>query len=155
MAEKDVSESVRLTNNDFRKMLMTPRVPNPSSAPESEINKNSNENSTPSTSKKYLTDRGEKRRNKKKVYAKIKKEEEARLAELSSKYRDRAKERRERNRGDKDSEEHELEKISENMTERETKYLGGDQEHTHLVKGLDFILCRQVKKKNTLILDCN
>ena len=34
---------------------------------------------------------------------------------------------------------------------QESKYLGGDMEHTHLVKGLDFALLQKVKIYSTLV----
>lgn len=56
-------------------------------------------------------------------------------------YRDRAQERR-KNEG---KEENELESMAAKLDREQTKYLGGDVEHTHLVKGLDYALLRQVK----------
>jgi hypothetical protein len=35
------------------------------------------------------------------------------------------------------------------LTYEKSKYLGGDIEHTHLVKGLDYALLEQVKKTET------
>ena len=85
-------------------------------------------------------------------YAKLKRLEEERQKELAEKYRDRARERRDGGTDDYDN----TEMISttadyravapdaksiENYAERrkqviqESKYLGGDMEHTHLVKG--------------------
>ena len=37
---------------------------------------------------------------------------------------------------------------------QESKYLGGDMEHTHLVKGLDFALLQKVLPINTYINIC-
>ena len=72
--------------------------------------------------------------------------------EAASKYRDRAKERREGKNDDyKDSE-----TLLKTVTQGEdgetaldqaeiSKYLGGDEAHTHLVKGLDVALARSVR----------
>ncbi|KAK3099336.1 hypothetical protein FSP39_002822, partial [Pinctada imbricata] len=95
-------------------------------------------------------------------YAKLKKLEEERQKELESKYRDRAKERRDG--VNRDYEQTEIIsttadyravapdiKAGENLAERrkqviqESKYLGGDMEHTHLVKGLDYALLEKVR----------
>ena len=98
----------------------------------------------------------DKKKNKKKFYQQKKEnDEENVLAELLKKYRDRAKERRENA-----NEEEQVSTMgynavanmtSENAAERrkqlieESKYLGGDMEHTHLVKGLDYALLNKVK----------
>src|SRR5947207_15890513 len=70
-----------------------------------------------------------------------------------SKYRDRAAERR----TGANQEYHETEQILKALNNSETleaklvyeqsKYLGGDTEHTHLVKGLDFALLNKVRNE--------
>lgn len=105
------------------------------------------------------------RRKKKSYYARLKRMEEDRQRELAQKYRDRAKERRDGLNRDYA----ETEIISttadysavapdakgENYAERrkqiiqESKYLGGDMEHTHLVKGLDYALLEKVRAEIT------
>mmetsp|Transcript_28622 Transcript_28622/g.69779 ORF Transcript_28622/g.69779 Transcript_28622/m.69779 type:complete len:540 (-) Transcript_28622:122-1741(-) len=67
---------------------------------------------------------------------------EAKFAKSS--YRDRAKERREDKTGADQDEE--LKKYA-SMSVEKTKYLGGDVEHTHLVKGLDFALLQRYKEE--------
>lgn len=37
---------------------------------------------------------------------------------------------------------------------QESKFLGGDMEHTHLVKGLDFALLQKVRADITVLLFC-
>jgi IK cytokine len=83
-------------------------------------------------------------------YAKLKRLEEERQKELAEKYRDRARERRDGNddQGDTISTTADYRAVApdaksvENLAERrkqviqESKYLGGDMEHTHLVKGM-------------------
>ncbi|EPY89878.1 protein Red [Camelus ferus] len=126
----------KLTNEDFRKLLMTPRAA-PTSAP-------------PSKSRHHD------------YYAKLRQQEIERERELAEKYRDRAKERRDG--VNKDYEETELISTTANYRAvgptaeadksaaekrrqliQESKFLGGDMEHTHLVKGLDFALLQKVR----------
>lgn len=57
-------------------------------------------------------------------------------------YRDRAKERRERKGEDGIA-------FLANVSAEHSKFLGGDMEHTHLVKGLDLQLLRKVQAQNT------
>lgn len=84
--------SQRLTNDDFRKLLMTPRA-TPSSAPAPGSIREAMTNSF-GTMPPPKEDRNEARRKKKSYYAKLKKQEDNKLAELAEKYRDRASERR-------------------------------------------------------------
>lgn len=60
-----------------------------------------------------------------------------------SSYRDRAQERREDANPDYDPQF----LVAEKMDVEQTQYLGGDVEHTHLVKGLDYALLRKVQAK--------
>ncbi|KAE8744278.1 hypothetical protein FOCC_FOCC009093 [Frankliniella occidentalis] len=160
-------QSTRLTNDDFRRLLMTPRAGAPSSLPplssllqsamkdkDSGLSKTSAEDDT--------DDRAERRRKKKSFYAKLKKQEEDKMAELAQKYRDRARERRD---GGQDQPEDPLSAASGyravapdlksglDAAERrrqmiqESKFLGGDMEHTHLVKGLDYALLQKVRSE--------
>ena len=160
-----MSASVRMTNDDFRKLLMTPRAAAPSS--------------TPATVPETLRDAGAKtaqtpiiggnnraelRRKKKSFYAKLKKQEEDKMAELAEKYRDRARERRAGTSQDYQAEDPmntasayravapDL-KSGLDAAERrrqaieKSKFLGGDMEHTYLVKGLDYALLQKVVSK--------
>ncbi|KAI4882279.1 hypothetical protein NFI96_027224 [Prochilodus magdalenae] len=144
----------KLTNEDFRKLLMTPRAA-PSSAPPSksrhhEMPREYNEDEDPAA----------RRRKKKSYYAKLRQQELERERELAEKYRDRARERRDG--VNKDYEETELISTTANYRAvgptaeadksaaekrrqliQESKFLGGDMEHTHLVKGLDFALLQK------------
>lgn len=156
---KNVSDSsTDMTNEDFRKLLMTPSVGGPKTAslgggPTTTKVEFSH------TKKKFNDESHQKRKEKKAHYASLMKEVKEREKELAEKYRDRAKERRE------------LESsgaaptvsttsnfravapdfsLSDNTDRRlkiieESKYLGGDLEHTHLVKGLDYALLQKVK----------
>ncbi|KFO19343.1 Protein Red [Fukomys damarensis] len=150
------SSRSKLTNEDFRKLLMTPRAA-PTSAPPSksrhhEMPREYNEDEDPAA----------RRRKKKSYYAKLRQQEIERERELAEKYRDRAKERRDG--VNKDYEETELISTTANYRAvgptaeadksaaekrrqliQESKFLGGDMEHTHLVKGLDFALLQKVR----------
>uniref|UniRef100_A0A668U6Q6 IK cytokine n=1 Tax=Oreochromis aureus TaxID=47969 RepID=A0A668U6Q6_OREAU len=151
----------KLTNDDFRKLLMTPRA-TPSSAPPSksrhhEMPRDYNEDEDPAA----------RRRKKKSYYAKLRQQEMERERELAEKYRDRARERRDG--VNKDYEETELISTTANYRAvgptaeadksaaekrrqliQESKFLGGDMEHTHLVKGLDFALLQKMEFKTRL-----
>lgn len=152
----DEDDAHALTNDDFRKMLMTPKPGQRSQEnkgfrkPLSKLPEDDDDD--PAT----------KRRKKKSYYAKLKRLEEERQKELEERYRDRASERR--HGVNKDYSETEImsttadyravapdQKAGDNYAERrkqmiqESKYLGGDMEHTHLVKGLDFALLEKVR----------
>ena len=146
----------QLTNSDFRKLLMTPRDPTAKVAkPVTDHRREQME----------LREAAERRRKKKVFYAKLRKEEVERQTEMDSKYRDRAKERREGKNPDYEHTEAgsmnpgsyrmvgpTARDISINAELRkqaiqESKYLGGDMEHTHLVKGLDFSLLQKVRSE--------
>ncbi|KAH9489790.1 hypothetical protein Btru_036554 [Bulinus truncatus] len=149
-----------LTNEDFRKMLMTPKPS--SSTSYSETVRHARKEAPIKEDEAEEEDAATRRKKKKSYYAKLKRDEEERQKELESKYRDRARERREGH--NKDYVETEVisttadyravapdAKAIENYAERRkqviqaSKYLGGDMEHTHLVKGLDFALLEKVR----------
>lgn len=147
-----------LTNEDFRKLLMTPR--GPSSSYSATISQAQRQTSETVEEEEEEEDAATRRKKKKSYYAKLKRDEEERQKELSAKYRDRARERRD---GQSQAEPDALSttadyravapdaKSVENHAERrkqmiqESKYLGGDMEHTHLVKGLDYALLEKVR----------
>ncbi|XP_037071454.1 protein Red-like, partial [Pollicipes pollicipes] len=157
------STPARLTNADFRKLLMTPRA-GPATAPPAATPAAAR----PDTSGKI--DKAEERRKKKSYYAKLKRAEDDIMAELAKKYRDRAKERRDGDEGAGVPDfPHQTEdamatasayravapdlKSGLDAAERrrqqiqESKFLGGDMEHTHLVKGLDYALLQKVRSE--------
>lgn len=140
------------TNEDFRKLLMTPRAAPPSKSHHHEMPREYNKGEDPAA----------RRRKKKTYYPKRRQQEMERERQLPEKYRCRAKERREAVK--KDYEETEListtahyravgptaeadKSAADNRRQliQESKYLGGDMEHTHLVKGLDFALLQKVR----------
>ena len=117
----DAPGSTRLTNDDFRKLLMTPRLmvsetptlPSSYATPTTALSSAAGQGgaslamgsgasghlkldlgSLRKSSKKSTNI--DARKKKKSVYAALKREEDLRLAELADKYRDRAKERREK-----------------------------------------------------------
>ncbi|XP_073252869.1 protein Red-like [Porites lutea] len=170
-----------LTNEDFRKLLMTPRSGAPSVAPPSARSSSHSSKSTSSSIHSHRTsslsrdhedddddgdedDPWSRRRKKKRYYAKLKKMEEEREQELASKYRDRARERRDGLNPDYQSTDTlsatanyravgPTAEATNTAAERrkqaiqESKFLGGDMEHTHLVKGLDFALLQKVRSE--------
>ncbi|XP_059053014.1 protein Red [Achroia grisella] len=159
---EDTPASQRLTNEDFRKLLMTPRAtPSGGAHPVGSVREamaNSGSMPPPSENKSEL------RRKKKSYYAALKKQEDNKLAELAEKYRDRARERRDglNELGPADPTSNTSSayravapdlKSGMDAKERrrqliqESKYLGGDMEHTHLVKGLDYALLQKVRSE--------
>ena len=78
---------------------------------------------------------------------------------VDDRYRDRAKERREGKNTDYAASEDLLQGIraaaqeGQNNEAELSKYLGGDEAHTHLVKGLDVALARRVKQEMGQLLD--
>ncbi|XP_055590433.1 protein Red-like [Uranotaenia lowii] len=166
--EPETPATQRLTNDDFRKLLMTPRVPGGSSHAVGSVRdamaKSSATASTSSAKKPPASERHEARRKKKNFYAQLKKQEDNMLAELAEKYRDRARERRDGANPDYQN----LDPTSSTSGYRavapdaksgldaaerrrqqiqESKFLGGDMEHTHLVKGLDYALLQKVRSE--------
>lgn len=164
--ENEGDKSQRLTNADFRKLLMTPRT-TPATMPTMVTNSasaNKPQEILKTIPKTEEEDKAERRRKKKIFYAKLKKQEDDKMAELAEKYRDRAKERREGQNPD-----YQVEdplsvasgyravapdvKSGMDAAERrrqmiqESKFLGGDMEHTHLVKGLDYALLQKVRSE--------
>ncbi|KAG5673099.1 hypothetical protein PVAND_003173 [Polypedilum vanderplanki] len=147
----------RLTNDDFRKLLSTGSKSGSSSSSAAPA-------ASKTPSKKTSAEKQEARKKKKSFYAQHKKADETStiLSELSEKYRDRAKERREGQNdqsfdprtstsgyravaapemGGLDAAERRRKMI------QESKFLGGDIKYTHLVKGLDYALLQKVRSE--------
>lgn len=111
------------------------------------------------------SERNEARRKKKNFYAQLKKQEDTKLQELAEKYRDRARERRDGSNQDYQSTDvagsannayravaPDVKSCMDAAERRrqliqESKFLGGDMEHTHLVKGLDYALLQKVRSE--------
>ncbi|KAH8351193.1 hypothetical protein KR084_010088 [Drosophila pseudotakahashii] len=181
-AHLEAPPSVRLTNDDFRKLLATPRAPPPGSGASSTSGGGSLATATfatPSTAPGATGSSGEKkkgqssserndlRRKKKNFYAALKKQEDVKLLELSEKYRDRARERRDGANPDyvnvstpgHGSSTNAYRAVAPDMKSgidaqerrrriiQESKFLGGDIQHTHLVKGLDYALLQKVRSE--------
>ncbi|CAF1403715.1 unnamed protein product [Adineta ricciae] len=157
-----------LTNDDFRKLLMTPAAPGSSTAQRYHGSSSSSQQKPTPSHKEGSSEAGDKRKKKKQYYAKVIREEKAREEERAKKYRDRARERREISttddqldisvtanqqttstgnyksvapdvKGNFDAAARRKQQIDE------SKFLGGDLEHTHLVKGLDYALLQKVR----------
>lgn len=164
-----------LTNEDFRKLIATPRVG--SSASVSRLRAASARSKRPHHSRsqkpvlshdsssrksKSGTERHEDEAEEGKERKTGKQKEPDVLSELAQRYRDRAKERRDGANPDYVSNEEMMmtgngahvapdQQSRSDFAERrkqlieESKFLGGDMEHTHLVKGLDYALLHKVK----------
>ncbi|GFY56310.1 protein Red [Trichonephila inaurata madagascariensis] len=161
-----------MTNDDFRKLLMTPRAPPHAAAAAPPVTEEVHshpptkkaESETDDEGGETSDDKAERRKRKKKYYASLNKQEEDKLAELAQRYRDRAKERRDGVNPDYQNEDPITSaagyravapdaKSGLDAAERrrqmiqESKFLGGDMEHTHLVKGLDYALLQKVRSE--------
>ena len=163
--EVDKSEGTSetpLTNADFRKMLASTKGDGGGASGDSSTGRGF---AVPRDYNASNDSAAEQRRKKKSFYAKLKKQEMERQAELDRKYRDRSKERRE-GKGDYNDVEMisttadyravgptaELDRTSAEKRRQviqESKFLGGDMAHTHLVKGLDYALLQKVRAEIT------
>ena len=114
-----------MNQDDFRRLLTTPSVKSGQPPPPPPPPPGQEGGEAKETEKK-----------KRKFYKPKKAKEDEKK---TSAYRDRAAERREGKAEQKDEEEF------AGMTADETKFLGGDMEHTHLVKGLDVALMEKVR----------
>ncbi|KAJ3076186.1 hypothetical protein HDU98_005070 [Podochytrium sp. JEL0797] len=138
-----------LSQDDFRKLLATPRHPTQGGSSESKFAK-------PLPKKKSDFARP--------VPAKLRKKHDPAAQDPddpedpNSRFRDRAKERRLGVNPDyKDSEQIiasmaqaeqlETDEDAAKLQYEQSKFLGGDVEHTHLVKGLDFVLLKKLKSE--------
>ncbi|XP_063679521.1 LOW QUALITY PROTEIN: protein Red-like [Bolinopsis microptera] len=155
-AEQDnLVTTANLTNADFRKMLMTPAPKQAKVKPQVTI---------ANVEKEKLKERERRLKEKKKKkgeYLEYKKTTEARQKELAELYRDRAGERDKSRRVLKLSEASQANQYApagssiasvadrRKQTIQESKFLGGDMEHTHLVKGLDFALLQKMREEIT------
>lgn len=158
----DGASETPLTNADFRKMLASTASEGGTAASDSSTGRGF---AVPRDYNSSNDSAAEQRRKKKSFYAKLKKQEMERQAELDRKYRDRSKERRE-GKGDYNDVEMisttadyravgptaELDRTSAEKRRQviqESKFLGGDMAHTHLVKGLDYALLQKVRAEIT------
>lgn len=173
-AHLEAPPSVRLTNDDFRKLLATPRGPPPGSSTSSGGSGYlaTAQFATPAAASEKKKSQGSSertdlRRKKKNFYAALKKQEDVKLQELSEKYRDRARERRDNANPDytnastpgHGSSTNAYRAVAPDMKSgidaaerrrriiQESKFLGGDMKHTHLVKGLDYALLQKVRSE--------
>ncbi|CAH8627766.1 unnamed protein product [Dicrocoelium dendriticum] len=164
----------KLSNSDFRKLLMTPRLAAPTPTPDDgkapvdsmRVPSDRKRHDVPSTNAARQKHKRHHGRHHRRDHAK------ENTSEPAPRYRDRAKERRDgklmvpADEGDEKEYENDEEALSRtadyravapstaagaSLAERrrmiiqESKYLGGDMEHTHLVKGLDYVLLQKVR----------
>ncbi|CEI89140.1 hypothetical protein RMCBS344292_03509 [Rhizopus microsporus] len=138
-----------LTQDDFRKLMATPRQPS---------NEEVATPSTPRTPKSSGAVFAKPHALRKKIFQKkVNKNENEETETTLNAYRDRAAERRQQELAEDDSQltTEELLKRTQREADEElnaqqlyeqSKYLGGDIDHTHLVKGLDFALLNKVRR---------
>ncbi|CEP13603.1 hypothetical protein [Parasitella parasitica] len=144
-----------LSQDDFRKLLATPRRPNDDNtqfkAPAPKTPKNN-------TGAIFAQPRSMRKKGSFKKGSNNKAEEQDPEENEQPKYRDRAAERRKQD-NTTISEDHPStteallqqtqleagEELDSKQIYEQSKYLGGDVDHTHLVKGLDFALLRKVR----------
>ena len=133
-----------MNNNDFRAMLAGGGLSNSSK---------DNENKNRIDMKQFSKwDKEFKKKNEKKMSNKYDDDNKEKSKATTtttdgaegSKYRDRALERRNNMQGDADQE---LEELVSNMPSEQTKYFGGDEKSTHLVKGLDYLLLQRMREQ--------
>jgi len=176
---EDKEDAKPLSNEDFRKLVMSTRGAGAGGSKEKVLGMGHSVRgvrvsgsvpSTPGTSASAPSSglsredkvAAEKRKKKKTEYLKQRKVELEKEAELASKYRDRAKERRavqdqdEETAAANEKATQNYHAVNPNATDgeadrrrnqiiQESKFLGGDMEHTHLVKGLDYALLQKVR----------
>lgn len=138
-------KSSNLSNEDFRNILATSKLTSKSvrqnvkstQASRSKFNKDKSNND------KYETYHKKNKPKKRTAsYNKWQAKREKYKKNQTSIYRDRAKERREQNNPDyKDNDAY------SEVTLETSKFLGGDKEHTHLVKGLDYALLEKTRNE--------
>lgn len=87
-------------------------------------------------------DDGDTSNNKKKKKKHAPRKHDKKKSDTTAQYRDRAQERREGKIDDTEF----ATTTAGNISAEMTKYLGGDERHTHLVRGLDVTLARRVKR---------
>ncbi|EDQ85476.1 uncharacterized protein MONBRDRAFT_34240 [Monosiga brevicollis MX1] len=150
-----------MSNKDFRQLIMTPR-PNRDESPSSQTAKTVDSSKGDATTDK--TKPAKKSSWKPRAVRLSAEEEETRKrqAELAAKYRDRAAERRKQE--DQEDQATQLHRLIEQSLPtgppgseavvdakqamiEQSKYLGGDMEHTHLVKGLDYALLQKNREE--------
>ncbi|CAH8494712.1 unnamed protein product [Schistosoma turkestanicum] len=171
----------KLSNSDFRKLLMTPK-PSIQPSKTDEVHESGTRSSTHHSERSdrirqdpsQTTHRSKHKISHKRHHVRSKKDtQKSDVSESSHRYRDRAKERRDGKLvapTEEVEEEREIDNDDDTLTRtadyravapssaagashaerrrmliQESKYLGGDMEHTHLVKGLDYVLLQKVR----------
>ncbi|ORX82785.1 hypothetical protein BCR32DRAFT_292430 [Anaeromyces robustus] len=128
-----------MNQDDFRRLLATPQP----------IKKNNNKFKAPKKENSFSKNDLSKSKPKKKWKKPINEE-------VDKHYRDRAKERRQEMNPDYEETKAIFSMLNKNsdveinektLTYEQSKYLGGDESHTHLVKGLDYAFLKKVRKE--------
>jgi len=128
-----------MNQDDFRRLLATPQP----------IKKNNNKFKAPKKENSYSKNDNPKPKPKKRWKKPVNEDEEKH-------YRDRAKERRQEMNPDYEetkaifsmlNKNSDIEINEKTLTYEQSKYLGGDESHTHLVKGLDYAFLQKVRKE--------
>ncbi|KAJ1769558.1 hypothetical protein LPJ67_007126, partial [Coemansia sp. RSA 1938] len=141
------NETPNLSQSDFRKLLQTPRAP--ANGHESQPN------STGVLGKRRMTHRPASKA--KPVFVPRKRRPAPSQAPGTDKYRDRAAERRqtvvdphEPHTADTTAPVlHDSALSEQQRLYEQSKHLGGDSEHTHLVKGLDYLLLEKMRTQRS------
>jgi len=127
-----------MNQDDFRKLLATPQP----------IKKNNNKFKIPKKENFYSKNENVKPKQKKRW-------RKPQSEDMDKHYRDRAKERRQEMNPDYEetkaifymlNKNSDVEINEKTLTYEQSKYLGGDESHTHLVKGLDYAFLQKVRK---------
>ncbi|CAG8519221.1 15986_t:CDS:2 [Acaulospora colombiana] len=141
-----------LKQDDFRKLLQTPR-PGDASAKGTLGMATPRQRMPPQTPKAGTFSKPEIPSLKAKKSSRFRKTESSEADSNDNKYRDRAAERRKGANPDYQETEQILkalnnsEELEAKLIYEQSKYLGGDTEHTHLVKGLDYALLAKVRSE--------
>ncbi|KAG2180832.1 hypothetical protein INT43_008411 [Umbelopsis isabellina] len=148
-----------LTQDDFRKLLQTPRAPSgDGDAPRSSGFKAPPPKTPRNVGATFAKPQSLKRKKygseSKRKEGDEEEEEEEHEKSVDVNYRDRAAERRKEEGSGEVTTDGILQQLSEDGQELDpkaiydqSKYLGGDTEHTHLVKGLDYSLLERVRRE--------
>ncbi|KAH7051793.1 RED-like protein N-terminal region-domain-containing protein [Linnemannia elongata] len=145
-AEKPAEKAGGMSQDDFRKLLSTPRA-----APGGQTGIKGTTSRAPVPQTPRSSEGGSNKHKHKKPSQKNPNKE---ASSATSKYRDRATERRQGINPDYVETEQILTTLEEAATDvapeviyEQSKFLGGDREHTHLVKGLDYALLKKVRQE--------
>ncbi|KAI9301979.1 RED-like protein N-terminal region-domain-containing protein [Cunninghamella echinulata] len=138
-----MAEEEGLSQEDFRKLLQTPR-PGTTTTPKFKAPPPKTPRNSGAVFAKPASVRNKKKKNGE--------DDSKNKTTTQSNYRDRAAERRIEEQGSETTEDllrpmEEDESLNAQQIYEQSKYLGGDLQHTHLVKGLDYTLLNKVRRQ--------